>query len=167
VSPWKVILATMVIFVCGVVTGALVVRTQGWRPASPSGFGGPGPFMPRLVQQLGLTREQHDKIDKIMQTEKERAQQAITQVLTPEQQRKFSELLKKPEQRPEGRGRRGGEGGGFPRNTNRFQTNGFPEEGRGRTGRRGQYNNFSTNSPSTNSPSTNNPAANSPATNAP
>ncbi|MGD0413192.1 MAG: hypothetical protein ABSC18_15990, partial [Verrucomicrobiota bacterium] len=94
VSPWKVILATMVIFVCGVVTGALVVRTQGWRPASPSGFGGPGPFMPRLVQQLGLTREQHDKIDKIMQTEKERAQQAITQVLTPEQQRKFSELLK-------------------------------------------------------------------------
>ena len=182
----------MVIFVCGVVTGALVARTEGRRPSpygSGGGFGtggpGPGPvwdFMRRLDQaHLDLSTDQHDKIVKIMQdsyatnhailtkinpqlqAEKERAQKAIIQLLAPEQQQKFSELLKKPEPR----GRRGGEGGAFLRNTNRFQSNGFPEDGRGRMGRRGQNNSPSTNGPSTNNLSTNVlPPAN-PATNAP
>jgi Spy/CpxP family protein refolding chaperone len=197
VSPWKVILATMVIFVCGVVTGALVARTQGSRPspyASGGGFGAGGPgsgpvweFIRRLDQaHLDLTTDQHDKIAKIMQdsyatnrailnkinpqlqAEKERAQKAINQLLSPEQQQKFSELLKKPELRPEGRGRRGGEGGGFPfRNTNRFPSNGFPEDGRDRMGRRGQNNDlFTNNRPAINSSSNTPPTAN-PATNAP
>jgi len=168
VSPWKVILATMVIFVCGVVTGALVIKTQGWHPPSPynSGFAVPGPASVQMLMRqmaqahMSLTTNQHEKIEKILQdsqatnaairvriapqlqAEKERAQKAINQLLTSEQQGIFAELLKKPEQWPggrgEGRGRRGGEGGGFrPQNTNRFPTNGLPEDGRGRPGRRG------------------------------
>ena len=190
----------MVIFVCGVVTGALVIKTQGWRNPSSYGSGGgfgagaPGlepvrDFMRRLDQaRLDLTTDQHEKIEKIMQdsqatnaairvkfapqlqAEKERAQRKINQLLTPEQQQKFSELLKKPEQRPEGRGRRGGEGGGFQRGTNRFPTNGPQDEGRGRMGRRN--NNPSTNGPpasdlSTNNLPTNNPPAGNPAPNVP
>jgi len=181
VSPWKVILATMVIFVCGVVTGALVIKTQGWHPPAPYSSGGPpGPasvraFMDRLDRaKMSLTINQRDKIEKIMQDsqatnsatgkiyfslmqkEKERAQKAITQLLTTEQQTIFAELLKEHDQRPggrgeglrDGRGRRGGEGGGgFPRSTNRFQSNGLPDEGRGRMGRRGPVNNISTNGP--------------------
>ena len=181
-SPWKVILATMVIFVCGVVTGALVIRTQGWRPASPFGPGGGPGFGPpgsapvqaiiRVMAQahLDLTQDQKDKIAKIMQDsqatnaairrnfapllqkEVDRAHQAITNLLTPEQQIKYAELLKEHDQRPGGRGdsrgRRGGDSPGFqPRSTNHFQTNGLPEDGRPRPGRRGQSNNFSTDDP--------------------
>jgi hypothetical protein len=173
----------MVIFACGVVTGALVIRTQGRRNPAPYGFGvgvpGPGPvwdFMRRLDQaHLDLSKDQHDKIEKIMQdsqatnaairvkyapqlqAEKERAQKAINQLLTSGQQQKFTELMKRSEQRPDGRGRRGGEGGGFQRNTNRFPSNGLPDEERGRMSRRSLTNNLSTNGPSTDNPSTNNP----------
>jgi Spy/CpxP family protein refolding chaperone len=184
VSPWKVILATMVIFVCGVVTGALVIKTQGWRPASPAGAGriysiGPPGRAPvddvvrRLKVSLDLTTNQCDKIARIMQDsqatnaairkgiapllqkEVDRAHQAITNFLTPEQQIKYAELLKEQDQRPggrgeglrEGRGPRGGEAGRFRQNTNRFPTNGPPEAGRGRMGRRGQNNNLLTNGP--------------------
>jgi len=180
----------MVIFVCGVVTGALVVRTQGLRNPSASnsagGFGAgmPGPglvrdFMRRLDQaHLDLTPDEHEKIEKIMQdsqttnaairtriapqlqAEKERAQKAINQLLNPMQQQKFAELLKKPEPRQEprggnrveGRGPRGGEGPGFrgPRSTNRPPTNGYPEDGRGRTNRTGAGNNLTTNGIPTN-----------------
>jgi len=181
VSPWKVILATMVIFVCGVVTGALVIRTQGWRPPSASGAGrfpNAGPpgrapveeFVRQLKGRLALTTNQCEKIARIMQdsqatndairkryapqlqAEVDRAHQAITNLLTSEQQIKYAELLKEQDQRTGGRGdsrgRRGGEGGGFqPRSTNRLQANGLPEDGRPRPGRRGQSSNFSTNDP--------------------
>jgi Spy/CpxP family protein refolding chaperone len=193
VSPWKVILATMVIFVCGVVTGALVIKTQGTASSGVRSAGGPGPGAPGQAQvweilhrmnqaHMDLTTNQNDKIVKIMQDlqttnsaifgtiapllqkEVQRAHQAITNVLTPEQQVKYAELLKKPEPRPEGRGegrvRRGGEGPGFPpRNTNRPPTNGFPGEGRGRMNRMGQINNPSTNSiiPTNNIPTNNTP----------
>jgi hypothetical protein len=131
--------------------------------------------------KLELTTNQYVQIEKIMQdtqatnaairikfapqlqAEKERAQKAITQVLAPEQRPVLADLLNKPEPRLDGRGRRSGEGGGFQmRNTNRFPTNGFPDEPRGRMGRRGPNNNPSTNGPPTNSPSTNGlPAINS------
>ena len=197
----------MVIFVCGVVTGALVIKTQGGRNPSPYstaggfGVGMPGPglvrdFMRRLDQaHLDVTPDQHEKIEKIMQdsqttnaairnkiapqlqAEKERAQKAINLLLNPLQQQKFAELLKKPEprqdarggSRAEGRGARGGEGPGFrgPRPTNAARTNGYPEDGRGRTNRMGATNNPSINSiPSNNSPTnlflTNNAPANGP-----
>lgn len=178
-SPWKVILATMVIFVCGVVTGALVIKTQGWRPPFPSApgrFSNIGPpgrapvddIVRQLKGRLALTTNQCEKIAKIMEDsqstiagirlsyapqiekEVEKAHQAITNWLNPEQQMKYAELLKEQNQRPVGRGdfrgRRGGEGPGFPpRSNNWVQTNGFPGDGRGRPPRRGPSNDFSGN----------------------
>jgi hypothetical protein len=176
VIPWKVILATMVIFVCGVVTGALVIKTQGNTSPHPRqsgdvGLGPPGPPQDilRWLTPLNLATNQSEKIVKILQdsqatnwairesiapllhNEVERAHQAINLVLTPDQQVKYAELLKKPEMRTEGRGRRGGEGGGFgQRGTNRLPTNGFPGgfpgAGRGRTNRPGTTNNPFSNS---------------------
>ena len=145
-SPWKVILATMVIFVCGVVTGALVVKTQ-VRRGPPPGFGVPGPppvhdFVGWLQVRLNLTPDQHEKIKKIMEdsqatnalyraeiaprlhAEMQRAHEAVNQLLTPEQQKKFAELNKERGQWAEGRGGRGGEGRGpWSRDTNRLSTN--------------------------------------------
>ena len=180
-SPWKVILATMVIFVCGVVTGALVIRTQGWHPSFPPGagrFSNPNIGLPgrapvddvvrQLKGRLELTTNQCEKIAKIMQDsqstiagirqfyapqiekEVEKAHQAITNWLNPEQQIKYAALLKEQNQRPGGRGdyrgRRGGDGPGFPpRSNNWFQTNGSPWDGRGRSPHRGPSNDFSGN----------------------
>ena len=88
-SPWKVILATMVIFGCGVVTGALVMRTAivqppgRFREGPPGGPRGNGPFRPGQLQnqdflhqmdiQLKLTTEQHARIAKIMDDSQERS----------------------------------------------------------------------------------------------
>lgn len=99
-SPWKVILATMVIFVCGVFTGVFVTRTEpvAATVASPqqplvaitasnapvvSTNRGPLPafaqlqiqrpeFLKRLDRQLELTPEQHEDIVKIMTASRER-----------------------------------------------------------------------------------------------
>ena len=109
-SPWKVILATMVIFVCGVVTGALVVKTQVRRGPPfprhrPAGSGSSPRYCQSAQVRLNLTPDQHEKIKKIMQdsqatnaliraeiapllhAEMERAHEAINQLLTPEQQK--------------------------------------------------------------------------------
>jgi len=175
VSPWKVILATMVIFVCGVVTGALVIKTQGWHEPPPSRgaaprLGVPGPIpiweiISRLNSELDLTPEQLQKIEKIMQdsqatntairktiapllkAEVERAHQAIKERLNPEQQIKYAAFLLKEQQRTEGQRGRGGERGGRARNPNRASTNGAPEGTRGRMDAA-----VPTNSPSTNAP---------------
>jgi hypothetical protein len=87
VSPWKVILATMVIFCCGVVTGALVIKTafpprqQDVRGGLPFGPGRPpGPvaqiqntnFLRRMQGQLALTSDQSSQIEKIMVTSQDR-----------------------------------------------------------------------------------------------
>ena len=127
-SPWKVILATMVIFGCGVVTGALVMRTEvrthpfqrpdGMHAGPHPGAGFPGPFqnegLLRLMDtNLTLTPEQHEKIGKIMHASQEvtrdfrekelaRVREAIRQELTPAQCAKFAEQLKMGEPRPEG-----------------------------------------------------------------
>lgn len=132
-SPWKVILATMVIFVCGVVTGALVIKTQGGRPSFPAASGrfysiGPPGLAPvdavvrQLKDRLALTTNQCGQIVRIMQDsqttnaairkniapllqkEVDRAHQAITNCLTSEQQIKYADLLKEHDQRPGGRG---------------------------------------------------------------
>ena len=190
-SPWKVILATMVIFVCGVITGALVIEHQGWRRPSPGqggpAFGPPGPrpvfdIISRMTRaHIQLTPDQTNKIVKIIQTsqatnaairktiapllkaEVERANKAINELLTPEQQPIFAELIKEQQQWPgdrrggrggEGGGRRGGEGGGWPFNPNRGPSNSFA------AGARGSATNGA---PGTNFP----PGANIPSTNAP
>lgn len=175
-SPWKVIFATMVIFVCGVVTGALVIKTQGWHQPPPGRvnfprFGVPGPMpilevLKQLQSELDLAPEQLQKIEKIMQdsqatntairktiapllkAEVERAHNAINVLLMPEQQIKYAEFLKEQQRTGERGGRRGGERGGIrQRNTNRGPTNGLPEEARIRADQR-----VPTNLPSTNAP---------------
>lgn len=132
-SPWKVILATMVIFGCGVVTGALLMKTE--LPAAVAAIAPqdatphvgitnnvPPPwaqvqrpeFLRRIKKALNLTPDQSDKIAKIMKDSQERSRplweliaprmrqevkrvrEEIRDVLTPEQQEKFDELLKRP-----------------------------------------------------------------------
>jgi Spy/CpxP family protein refolding chaperone len=91
VSPWKVILATMVIFACGVFTGVFVTRTGpvvsavSPVPQPQSGPTNKAPlpvfaqlqpqrpeFLKRLDRQLDLTPEEHDQIAKIMSASRER-----------------------------------------------------------------------------------------------
>jgi Spy/CpxP family protein refolding chaperone len=148
VSPWKVILATMVIFVCGVITGAMVTRVAETRtepvlasvststpastPASTRTMPAPpvfqlqrAAFLKTMEKQLDLTAEQRDQIGRIMKASQERTQplwnqiapqmtdelkkvrEEIRGVLTPEQRKKFVELLKrnrKPDAAPSGNG---------------------------------------------------------------
>lgn len=85
-SPWKVILATMIIFGCGVVTGGLVVRVKtahpraarvdhsvvGAKNASAPAPGAPPwqlqrkDFLDKMDRQLDLTPEQRQNIDRVM-----------------------------------------------------------------------------------------------------
>jgi len=142
----------MVIFVCGVVTGALVIKTLGPRnPPGRSGpfYGIPGQqpvisFMHQMTQaHIEMTGEQSNQIVKIMlamqdtnaqirrqyapllEAEAKRAHEAVSQILAPDQRPKLVEVLK---EHPQGRGGRG-EGGGRTRGgTNRFGSNG-PADG--------------------------------------
>ena len=90
-SPWKVILATMVIFACGVFTGVFVTRTE---PVSAAVSPAPQPlsgltnktplpafaqlqpqrpeFLRKMDRQLDLTPEQHEQMVKIMNASRER-----------------------------------------------------------------------------------------------
>jgi Spy/CpxP family protein refolding chaperone len=92
VSPWKVILATMVIFGCGVITGGLLVKTTMLPAATP-----PIPaqtstatnnystipliqlqrieFLRRMQKQLDLTTNQYDQIAEIMKNSQVRTRQ--------------------------------------------------------------------------------------------
>ncbi|MGZ5545342.1 MAG: Spy/CpxP family protein refolding chaperone [Limisphaerales bacterium] len=141
-SPWKVILATMIIFGCGVVTGGLVVRVKTAHPrvARVDQFGHPvsgaknavaapgappwqlqrKEFLDKMDRQLDLTPEQRQKIDKVMhdsldrtrplwqqiapqmRDEMRRVREEIRKELTPEQQKKFNDLLKPHPNRKDG-----------------------------------------------------------------
>jgi Spy/CpxP family protein refolding chaperone len=132
VNSWKVILATMVIFGTGVVTGGLLVRSADHgRDRRPQRTGGaarttqPSPagvmrmeFLRRMQQELELTPEQRDPIDKVLKVGQERVKKLMEtieprrreeykktidefrKVLTPEQQTRFDKLLKQQQQRP-------------------------------------------------------------------
>jgi Spy/CpxP family protein refolding chaperone len=110
VNAWKVILATIVIFAAGALTGALVVRL----PTHPRQ--GPGgmrlDFLRRVERDLDLTPEQRERIDKILKESQEhtskimepiapalhaelqRTKEEFRQALTPQQQARFDQLLK-------------------------------------------------------------------------
>lgn len=137
-SPWKVILATMVIFGCGVVTGALLMKTELPRagvaqelPPHPANSTNPPPplaqiqrpeFLRRMQKQLDLTPGQRDEIAKIMRASQERnrplwdqiapqmreevkrVREEIRQALTPDQQKKFDEMLKARPRKADGAG---------------------------------------------------------------
>lgn len=119
-SPWKVILATMVIFACGVITGAMVTRTETNKatvhPVAATNVPGRGAVLQMqkvLDNQLDLSAEQRDKIDKIMKDSRARTEPLwekiapqmndevksvradIRKVLTGEQWEKFGDLMKK------------------------------------------------------------------------
>ena len=126
-SPWKVILATMVIFICGITTGAILTRTMMPRTGAalavlpaPAKTAAPpilqmqrAAFFKVLDKQLELTGPQRDQIGKIMKASQERTQplwnqispqmneelknvrEEIRALLTPEQRKKFVELLKR------------------------------------------------------------------------
>jgi Spy/CpxP family protein refolding chaperone len=121
----------MVIFACGVITGAIVTKTVTAKaeelPQSATSIPGRGAVLQMqkvLDQQLDLTAEQRDQIERIMKASRERTQPLwekiapqmneevkrvrgeIRDVLTPEQWKKFGELMK--------RNRRANTGGGQP-----------------------------------------------------
>lgn len=145
-SPWKVILATMVIFGCGVVTGALLMKSQLPLAVSPDVVSHPlstnqppplnqfqrPEFLRRMQKQLDLSPAERDDITKIMKASQERSRplwdqiapqlhaevkrvrEEIRNVLTPEQQKKFDELLKARPRKMDGTNLPGGRGKGFP-----------------------------------------------------
>jgi Spy/CpxP family protein refolding chaperone len=118
VNTWKIILATMLIFGTGVVTGALVVRhserAQGpLRPhnisqARPVGTFSPGglrlELLRRAQRDLDLNPEQRERIDKLLKESQERTRKIMEPVapdLRAELQRtkeEFQQVLT-PEQR--------------------------------------------------------------------
>ena len=136
-NTWKVILATIVIFAAGALTGALVVRHT-----EPAKFGAGGmrlEFLRRMERDLDLSPEQRERIDKILKegqehtrkamepvapavhAELQRTKEEFRAVLTPAQQGRFDELLKRP---PRGReGHRGGTDHPQAGYTNVMQTN--------------------------------------------
>ena len=119
-SQWKVILATLIIFCSGVITGGLLVRnTQPQK--NPKGQKGSAPggwalqrteFHKRIEKELDLKPEQKTKIEQVFKNSQERmkpfwekispqlheevtrVQNEIRTELTPEQEKKFDELLK-------------------------------------------------------------------------
>jgi len=131
VNTWKVILATMVIFGAGVVTGSLLVRhtappSHPPRPAnarlgpvSPSGMR--VEVLRRVERELDLTPDQRAQVDAIISASQERtkklmepiapqlhaelqqAKEAVRAVLTPEQRPRFDELLKQQQKPRDGK----------------------------------------------------------------
>jgi Spy/CpxP family protein refolding chaperone len=118
VKIWKVILATIVIFAAGVFAGGVI--TKALTPESPAqkppvpGILSQERFQKRLKQELKLTADQTNRIDKIFADNKERikilwdligpevqkerqaVRENIRAILTPEQREKFEQLLKEP-----------------------------------------------------------------------
>ncbi len=100
--PWKVILATVVIFGAGVFTGALVVRypagfygarhQRGALGARSVESGSPGgmrlEFLRRMQRDLDLTAEQRERIDKLLKQSQERTRK-IMEPVTPDLHREL------------------------------------------------------------------------------
>lgn len=99
-SPWKVILATLVIFCSGLITGAVLVRppdrpvraaSAAEQPASTrTPQQNPSPWLQqqrelirRMERQLDLSPEQREKVEKIMKESQERTK-AIREKIAPE-----------------------------------------------------------------------------------
>jgi Spy/CpxP family protein refolding chaperone len=95
VSPWKVILATMVIFGTGVLTGAVVVHYiagaantpsqrasfagRSFEPGSPGGMR--WEFLRRTQRDLDLSGEQREQIDKVIKQSQERTRKIMEPVV--------------------------------------------------------------------------------------
>ena len=114
-NTWKVILATLVIFGTGVITGGLLVSYADRvsrpivRPAPPIQASNPSAivrapnFLDRLDAEVKVDSVQRERIQKIVVEGQARTreawQQTIRQIrreLTPEQRARFEELMKHP-----------------------------------------------------------------------
>lgn len=124
VSPWKVILATLVIFVAGLVTGAVGVHRLLKSNQPPLRAEPIHPWMLRdgfraeLERRLDLTPQQSQSIERIMREGQERVREIsslvtpelqaelkavraeIRDVLTAEQRREFEEIIRGRRPRP-------------------------------------------------------------------
>jgi Spy/CpxP family protein refolding chaperone len=134
VKAWKLILATLVIFAAGAVTGAFIARSvQPPRPARLVDKADPllyphhvqDRFLDRMEKELALTTDQRVKIAGLFAESRERmkiwfdvigpelrnelrhVQEQVREELTPEQQEQFEKLIKRPAHR-DGRRPRGG-----------------------------------------------------------
>jgi len=116
VNAWKIILATILIFGSGVVTGGLLVRRtsqtesprQGRLPAvtalHPTAPGGYRlEFLRRAQRELNLTAEQRERVEKVFSQSQERTKRLMEPV-TPHlreeldrAKREFSEILMPPQ----------------------------------------------------------------------
>lgn len=112
-STWKVILATLIIFAAGVVTGGLFVKGSSKKAAKPKEVNlVRTEMLRRLTRDLNLNAQQRQKINDILQESNERGKilrdviepelraeykkaiEDIREQLTPSQRNRFDELLK-------------------------------------------------------------------------
>lgn len=130
-SPWKVILATLVIFCSGLITGGIFVKKINKYPGRPlrstnqtTSSSSPlslqrAEFMRRLEKQIELKEEQRVKIARIIKESQERTKPMMEKIgpelreefkkvreqiraeLTPEQKKQFEELLKPRPRNPD------------------------------------------------------------------
>ena len=116
-STWKVILATLVIFVAGLITGALVVRKVDGKPAPVPGNIVRAVALKRLTDDLDLAPSQRKEVNEILheshertvllwefvgpyfQEEYQQLNDELRSVLSPEQRKKFDQLLKQRQRR--------------------------------------------------------------------
>ena len=105
-NTWKVILATMVIFGTGVVTGGLLVRHAGPsrdhrqpRPAGAVHTAQPSPaglmridFLRRMERDLDLAPEQREPIDKVLKEGQERTKK-IMEVVEPRRREEYKRTI--------------------------------------------------------------------------
>lgn len=133
---WKLILATLVIFATGVITGGVLTRHASTHIPAPNSGSRHSPlsrpdFLQRMSADLKLTPDQTNRLDTIIRKshqrteplwdlirplldeETTRVRSEIKAELTPEQQAKFEELTKsRYTRRPDGEP--GGPGGPHP-----------------------------------------------------
>jgi Spy/CpxP family protein refolding chaperone len=119
VNTWKVIFATLVIFITGLVTGGLLVRyteraeanhpEHGPAPAHPAGPGSAGgvrlDLLRRMQKELDLSPDQRQRIDKLLKESQERTKKLMEPIapeLHAEVQRTKNEFraVLTPEQQP-------------------------------------------------------------------
>jgi hypothetical protein len=129
VRIWKVILATVVIFITGALAGGIWVKAFAPTILPPKppvpGILTQQRFQARLKNELKLSADQTNRVDKIfsesnarikyiwdllgpeVQKERQLVYDSIRSELNSEQREKFEQLLKEPSHRPDGQ-RRGG-----------------------------------------------------------
>lgn len=118
-NVWRVILATLVIFVAGALGGAATVKLLQGRPNNQRPAAGPpwaaqrSEMLRRMHRELDLTREQREEVRRVIEESRDRmnrdwrkenqiVREELGRILTPEQRRRWQEIQKnRPSRRPE------------------------------------------------------------------